>query len=158
MLTGPTIRVTKSAFCAILLRHTVHRFAKLGFRVALPAGLTALLLWPALAPDIPTQRFTTLAKLYQSRQLPHFEESELSEFAVSVLAALKAAGIADPVVINGAPQRGYFHLYITDPELAWFTHCATGNAVYDSSLDAVFVDRSLRKPLQLSIVGESWPW
>jgi hypothetical protein len=134
------------------------RIAKLGLRIVFPAGLAALLAWLALAPDSSAQRFTTLVKLYQSHQLGQLSNLELSEFRTTALAALEAAEIHDPVVINEAPQRGHFHLYITDPALAWFTKCARGNAVYDASLDAVFVDRSLWKPLELSLVGESWPW
>src|ERR1700722_16114806 len=134
------------------------RIATLGCRIVLPTGLAALLVWLALAPDNSTQRFATLATLYQSHQLGQLSDLELSEFRTTALAALTAAEIHDPVVINEAPQRGHFHLYITDPALAWFTKCARGNAVYDASLDAVFVDRSLWKPLELSLVGESWPW
>jgi hypothetical protein len=91
MPAGPSLHDTKMVFCAILLRHTMPRFAKLGFRLALLAGLTALLVWLALARDIAKQRFATLAKLYQSQQLAHFEESELVAFKMSALSTLSAA-------------------------------------------------------------------
>lgn len=122
------------------------------------AGIFILIGWLWLAPSASERRFATLERLYQNGQLGQLEADDHSNFRSRIVAVTTAAGITAPLDIGSTPKRGHLHVYITDPSLAWFTNCSKGNAVYDSDLDAVFLDSTLWNPIELPKVGESWPF
>src|SRR5258706_2418499 len=104
------------------------------------------------------QRFATLKRLYESGQIRRLGETEEIDFRTRIEAVAAAAEISTPLIIDATPERGHLHFYVTDPAISWFTNCGNGNAIYDSDLDAVFLDRSLWDPLELPKIGQSWPF
>jgi hypothetical protein len=127
-------------------------------KIALALAVIGVIAWLALAPSVPQRRFTELENLYKSGRLGSLPAVGLTELRPVIEAVTKAAGINSPLVIQSAPKRGQLHFYITDPQVQWFTRCGVGNAVYDSSLDAVFVDRSLWDPVELPKIGQAPPF
>lgn len=127
-------------------------------KIAAALAICGLVLWLALEPSIPEQRLARLQRLCRSGQMAALSATNLSEFQALVEKVTKAAGINSIPVIQSAPQRGRLHFYVSDPTLQWFTRCGRGNAVYDSDLDAVFVDRSLWQPMELTKIGQAPPF
>ncbi len=68
------------------------------------------------------------------------------------------SGITETPIINADPARGRLHFFLTDPAVSAFTYCEEGNAVYDPTLDTVFVDRALFQPSELPRVGQALMW
>jgi len=127
-------------------------------KLVLASAIAILIAWLWLGPNVSGQRFATLERLYRTGRLGHLERDAEVEFRSRIIAVSAAAGITMPLIVDAAPAAGHLHFYVTDPSLSWFTNCGKGNAVYDSDLDAVFLDSSLWQPIELPEIGQSWPW
>lgn len=126
-------------------------------KLTVATAIAILIGWLWFGSDVSGQRFATLERLYRTGQLGHLEQGAEVEFRSRIIAVSAAAGIKTPLIIGAAPAIAHLHFYVTEPSLSWFTHCGKGNAVYDSELDAVFLDSSLWQPIELPKIGQSWP-
>lgn len=53
----------------------------------------------------------------------------------------------DKIVINGHVDSRVLNLYTTTSETSYITYCGAGNAIYDASISAIFIDESIVCPL-----------
>lgn len=123
-------------------------------QTAVAVALVALLAWLAFDSPNTEARWNAIAAEYERGSIGKLpvEESALLRETLDWL--VPHAGITGPIVVNDRPKPGCLHVYTTTPEAVAVTGCARGNAVYDSVLDAVFIDESIIRPLELPLLGE----
>jgi hypothetical protein len=121
--------------------------------------LLAVLIW--LAVDrVPTKRrWLAIAAEFKRGTIGHGlppEQDKLLRQTVQWL--LPYADIRGPVRINEPPLPGSgLHIFTTTAAAFGATGCATGNAVYDADLDAIFIDQDLFAQADLENLGEDSP-
>lgn len=60
-----------------------------------------------------------------------------------------------PISVNAGVSRDRLNIVVTTPDLASLTQCGKGNALYDQTLDAIFIDIHLIRPVELQHIGNS---
>ncbi len=75
---------------------------------------------------------------------PHFSETLTQEF--QELAAASGAPLPE-IVLNKYPQPNKLVVLVTSPKAEHTTGCGRGNAVYDPSLDVIFIDADALTPI-----------
>lgn len=63
------------------------------------------------------------------------------------------AGVREKVAVNEIIRPHQLTLIMTEPEYASITHCGSGNAIYDPSLQTIFVDHMLVWPTEVMAIG-----
>jgi hypothetical protein len=63
------------------------------------------------------------------------------------------AGVSRPVAINEPIDRSRLTLIVTTPLYEKVTQCGAGNALFDPSLNVIFIDQSLLWPTEVNIIG-----
>lgn len=133
----------------------MFRWRSVVTKATLGAVVAAFVIWLAFTPSGNEQRFATLEELFRSQRLAKISNEDAEAFSSLVNQAVATARIRDPIVINSPPVRGHLNFFVTDPQAQWFTHCSEGNAVYDADLDAVFIDHSLFRTIELPKIGRA---
>lgn len=128
-----TSDVTKAPARRLLLR---------GLVVALLAGLC---LWMLLDPSSRQGRRTRLNEIRAQGGLPALSEAERLALESEFDAIARQIGTREAIRVNQPLRDGHLAIWITtsSKELFELTRTDDGNAVYDATLDAVFIDRSL---------------
>jgi hypothetical protein len=62
-------------------------------------------------------------------------------------------GVKADVAVNKALRKDRLTLLVTDPRYVSLTHCGAGNAIFDPSLHAIFIDIGLVHPYEVNIIG-----
>ena len=65
-----------------------------------------------------------------------------------------AANISPQVSINSGTELDGLHVYTVSSNVESLTGCGRGNAIYDASLDAIFIDENLVNPQDFLSLGE----
>ena len=78
-----------------------------------------------------------------------------SAYLRTVLAGVaEQAKLDGTIVLNSTDQPNSLHVYTIDPGTESITGCGRGNAVYDATQDAIFLDESLVDPVDFLNLGE----
>jgi len=81
--------------------------------------------------------------------------ADRSAYLQNVLAAIAhELKLNLPVVLNATDHPDALHVYTTSPDSEALTGCGRGNAVYDATEDAIFIDESLVNPVDFVNLGE----
>jgi hypothetical protein len=67
----------------------------------------------------------------------------------------RAAGVPTPVELNKPPSKDHLSVYTTTPAVERLTGCSKGNVVFDSELNAIFVDINLLRTYELRSIFEA---
>jgi hypothetical protein len=112
-------------------------------RVAIAFPLVGLLAWFWFDTAPAQRRREGIVRHLQDGSIGTLTAAERERFNRVLMFAVARVAINKPIRVNVAPAIGSLNVYTTTPAAEETTQCGSGNAVYDSALDAIFVDVSL---------------
>ena len=118
------------------------------------ASVVGVCLWMLLDPSNRQSRRARLNEIRAQGGLPALSASETQALQEEFNAIGRQLGIPDAIRIDSPLVKGHLAVWITSPtaSLRKLTGADYGNAVYDATLDTVFIDRSLVSPDDLLAV------
>ena len=117
--------------------------------------LALLVFWLVLDSPPTETRWKAIAAEFERGTIGKLPADESALLRKTVDWLVPYAGIEGKIIVNERPQPGYLHVYTTTPEALTITGCAQGNAVYDSLLNAIFIDENILRPEEITLLGES---
>jgi hypothetical protein len=130
----------------------LRRFVTLR-NVILSSCILALMVWLAVSANPTRHRERLLNELIAKGELGKTNPALQKRLRMQFAWLTRHAGVKIPVVINQQAGGDQLTLIVTTPEYEKFTHCGAGNALYDPSLNTIFVDQSLLWPTEVNIIG-----
>ena len=112
-----------------------------------------LVVWLATVSAPADHRRAQINALIRSGAIGHLDAALQKRFAAQVLWLAKHAGVKGLVSVNGEIRRDRLTVLSTDPKFKSLTGCGSGNALFDPALDAIFLDESLVRPIDLPLLG-----
>jgi hypothetical protein len=122
-------------------------------KLALFGGAFALLGWLAVSTNPSKHREWVLNALIERGELGKTDPALAKRLQLQFPWLARHAGVNIPVGINQPISRARLTLIVTTPHYEEFTHCGSGNALFDPSLNTIFVDQSLLWPTEVNIIG-----
>ena len=119
---------------AFLGQHGWLRLAGVGF-------VGAIIAWLALDPS--GNRRARIDRALQRGEIGENTIQQREKFRALCAELVQSAGLTAAVQVNGSLAAGKINIISTSDSAKALTGCARQNAVYDASLDCVFVDESL---------------
>src|SRR5882724_4953366 len=141
---------TMREFMAMLA--DLRRFVTLR-NLILSGCVSALMVWLAVSTDQSKHRERLLNELIAKGELGKANPALQKRLQMQFTWLTRYAGVRLPVGVNERIRRDRLTLNLTTPQYERFTHCGTGNALYDPGLNTVFVDQSLVWPTEVNIIG-----
>lgn len=100
----------------------------------------ALLVW-LISTDSPRQRkISTIDHALTTHGIGRISRARRARLKKTVVEMLAAAGVIMPVAVDEPYVAGRLHVYTTSSSVQSITSCGAGNALYDSTVDAIFID------------------
>jgi hypothetical protein len=119
----------------------------------LSGSIIALMAWLAVSTNPSKHRERLLNELIAKGELGKTNPPLQERLHMQFTWLARHAGVRLPVGINAQISRDRLTLIVTTSQYERFTHCGTGNALYDPGLNAIFVDQSLVWPTEVNIIG-----
>ena len=117
------------------------------------APIVALLLWLAFAQNPTESRKRRLNELILSGQLGRVDAELQRRLDVQFRWLARHAGAQSMIVVNEPIGDNQLSLVVTTPAYRAITGCDSGNAIFDPTLNTIFIDRSLVWPTEVNIIG-----
>jgi hypothetical protein len=126
----------------------MHSFWRILLRACELALVVGMCLWMLLDPSSGQNRRKLLNEIRAKGGLPALSVAEAQALEAEFNAIGKQVGTRETIRINAPLANGYLSVWITSSSkyLRELTGTNYGNAVYDATLDAIFIDRSLVDP------------
>lgn len=115
--------------------------------------IVALLLWLSFAQNPTEARKLRLNELISSGQLGRVDAKLQRRLDIQFQWLARHAGARSAIVVNGPIKDNQLSLIVTTPDYRTITGCDSGNAIFDPSLNTIFIDRSLVWPTEVNIIG-----
>lgn len=118
-------------------------------RIAIGLISLGLVAWLAISSRPIESRVRAINDGLRSGTIGRLSSSENAEFEKTLAWLVDASGFeAGRIQVNKpysdtTKREGTLQVFVTSGEDESFTHCGFGNAIYDSELDAVFIDRGI---------------
>jgi len=123
------------------------------FRGLILVAIIALTIWLSVSSNPSNRRERLLNELISKGELgktnPVLEKRLRTQFTWLA----QHAGVRLHIGVNTQMTRDQLTLIVTTPQYETLTNCGSGNAIYDPSLNAIFVDQSLLWPTEVNIIG-----
>ena len=113
-----------------------------------------LLVWLAISESPTERRRHAVNAAFADGRLGPLEVNLQNRFEEQIAWLGRYAGITDLIEVNKGITRGKLSIVVTTPEVFSVTRCGKGNALYDPSLDTIFVDADLIKGADLEHIGQ----
>src|SRR5271165_2394647 len=121
--------------------------------VILSGSIIALMVWLAVSTNPSKHRERLLNELIAKGELGKTNPTLQKRLQMQFTWLTRHTGVRLPVGINEHISQDRLSLIVTTPQYERYTHCGTGNALYDPSLNIIFVDQSLVWPTEVNIIG-----
>jgi hypothetical protein len=123
----------------------------IALRVAILLVSIGLLSWLVWSPQNGVSRIAGINRGLVTGTIGHLDSTSEAELKKTLDWLSAAAGFDETISLDqpysvDARKRGELQVFVTTPEARRYTQCGTGNAVYDASLDAVFIDKEIVIP------------
>jgi hypothetical protein len=112
------------------------------------------LTWLALSDSPSARRGRKINDAIQSGRLGQLAEVPKKRLALQFPWLSRLSGASSGIRINQSIDPAGLNLVITTPEFENITGCGLWNALYDSTLQTIFVDQSLVWPTELLVEGD----
>jgi hypothetical protein len=122
-------------------------------RLLLSCPLLALLLWLIFSTSPSKRRERELNVLIEKGELGKVDPALSKRLRLQFPWLALHAGVRQPVAINAPIDRNRLTLIVTTPRYEKVTQCGPGNALFDPSLNVIFIDQSLLWPTEVNIIG-----
>jgi hypothetical protein len=122
-------------------------------RVAGAVGIGALLCWLGFSENPTDRRIKQLNELISSGKLADTPPVIHRRLEIQFEWLARHAGVKSKIVTNGLIEPHQLTLIVTTPAVEDATHCGTGNALYDPTINTIFIDISLVWPTEVNVIG-----
>ena len=123
------------------------------YRVAMVIACAVIVAWLAFGKNPTEARLDRINGLIASGKIGKVEPALQERLEQQFRWLAHHAGVRDKVAVNGTIRPHQLTLIVTEPEYASLTHCGPGNAIYDPSLQTIFVDHALVWPTEIMAIG-----
>ncbi|HWM23757.1 MAG TPA: hypothetical protein VNP98_02960 [Chthoniobacterales bacterium] len=123
-------------------------------RLLILTALASLVAWLAFDAPPAETRWEAIREELRCGSIGRAQPQDLAFLRDTLEWLAPDVGVRVPIVINAQPQPGSLHIYVTTPAAIKVTGCGRGNAIYDATLDAIFVDENIVRPEELPLLGE----
>ncbi len=121
--------------------------------LVLSIATVLLIVWLAVSINPSHQRSEKLNELIHQGKIGHTNPRLQERLELQFTWLARHAGATSRIAINKEIDSRQLTLLVTTPQYSDVTHCGTGNAIYDPSLNTIFVDESLLWPTEVNIIG-----
>src|ERR1700722_4185357 len=113
----------------------------------------SLMVWLGLSSNPSAQRERRLNELIAAGEIGHTNPNLQKRLEMQFTWLARHAGVKSRIAINEPIHAQQLNLLVTTPKYSDVTHCGTGNAIFDPSLNTIFVDESLLWPTEVNVIG-----
>ena len=113
----------------------------------------SLIVWLGISSKPPVRRERRLNELIAQGEIGHTNPTLQKRLEMQFTWLARHAGVKSRIAINEPIRPQQLNLLVTTPKYSDVTHCGTGNAIYDPSVNTIFVDESLLWPTEVNVIG-----
>jgi hypothetical protein len=127
----------------------------LRYRIVSTALLLALLCWMYFDTTGYRARKSGITAALSRGDIGSLNSEDSRELKATIDWLAQAAGVSAPIELNKPPSEDRLTVYTTTPAAERLTGCSKGNVVFDSEMNAIFVDIGLLRTYELRSIFEA---
>ncbi len=115
----------------------------------------AVIVWLIEDPTSIKKQIIYINKALENCEIGCLDEQIERSVKKDIELILETLDFDEPYIFNGKIDPEKLNIFTVTPEAFQLTKCERGNAIYNATLDAVFIDEQILNPTELTILGES---
>jgi hypothetical protein len=115
--------------------------------------LVAILTWLGVSSNPTKVRIQRLNTLISTGALGRVDPKLQHRLSSQFEWLAHHAGAKSAIVVDGPIRPHQLTLIVTTPRFEQLTNCGSGNAIFDPSLNTIFIDMSLVWPTEVNVIG-----